>query len=178
MHKQLRASLEQPDPLKIAVFACAMTCFYAARLGEFTVQTLSSFNPQLHIKPCNISHRSFRIANHGIFPPRNQDSSTRRDSVLATLEYLMRGISFEAIKVIGRWSSDAFYGYLLKHKQILAPYLQAISSLHKSILRLTLAFRKWIAAMVSKIHKTSLEETCYVEVGIASVLKLEQCSSM
>lgn len=42
----------------------------------------------------------------------------------ATLEYLLRGLSFETVKAIGRWSSDAFILYLRKHAVILAPYLQ------------------------------------------------------
>lgn len=41
-----------------------------------------------------------------------------------TLEYLLRKIPFEVVKVIGRWSSDAFHIYLRKHGQILAQYLQ------------------------------------------------------
>ncbi|KAI0631347.1 DNA breaking-rejoining enzyme [Trametes polyzona] len=41
-----------------------------------------------------------------------------------TLEYLLRGVSFEAVKAIGRWKSDAFTLYLRKHAQVLAPYLQ------------------------------------------------------
>lgn len=43
-----------------------------------------------------------------------------------TLEYLLRGISFETVKIIGRWKSDAFHLYLREHAQILAPYLQAV----------------------------------------------------
>lgn len=42
----------------------------------------------------------------------------------ATLEYLLRGLSFETVKAIGRWSSDAFIIYLRQHAVILAPYLQ------------------------------------------------------
>lgn len=42
----------------------------------------------------------------------------------ATLEYLLRGLSFEAVKALGRWSSDAFILYLRQHAVILAPYLQ------------------------------------------------------
>lgn len=41
-----------------------------------------------------------------------------------TLEYLLRGLSFETVKAIGRWKSEAFTLYLRKHAQILAPYLQ------------------------------------------------------
>jgi hypothetical protein len=51
----------------------------------------------------------------------------------ATLEYLLRGVSFEAMKSIGRWSSDSFSRYLRKHAQILAPYVQANPNLHQDI---------------------------------------------
>ncbi|KAI6145830.1 hypothetical protein BKA82DRAFT_145085 [Pisolithus tinctorius] len=44
----------------------------------------------------------------------------------ATLEYLLRGIPFEVMKVKGRWASDTFQLYLRKHNQILAPYIQAM----------------------------------------------------
>ncbi|RXW12374.1 hypothetical protein EST38_g13479 [Candolleomyces aberdarensis] len=40
------------------------------------------------------------------------------------LEFLLRGVSFEVVKVLGRWSSDAFLLYLRKHGAILAPYIQ------------------------------------------------------
>jgi hypothetical protein len=51
----------------------------------------------------------------------------------STLEYLLRGVSFETMKVIGRWASNAFHLYLRKHAQILAPYLQASPELHQAI---------------------------------------------
>jgi len=51
----------------------------------------------------------------------------------ATLEYLLRGVPFEAMKGIGRWSSDSFFKYLCKHAQILAPYVQAHPDLHQRV---------------------------------------------
>jgi hypothetical protein len=51
----------------------------------------------------------------------------------STLEYLLRGISMETVKVIGWWASDAFILYLRKHAQVLAPYLQAFPELHHAI---------------------------------------------
>lgn len=42
----------------------------------------------------------------------------------ATLEYLLRGVPFEVVKHIGRWSSNAFTAYLREHGRILAPYIQ------------------------------------------------------
>ena len=56
----------------------------------------------------------------------------------STLEYLLRNVPFDVVKVKGRWCSDAFLVYLRRHAQILAPYIQARSSLHESFLRLTL----------------------------------------
>ena len=51
----------------------------------------------------------------------------------STLEYLLRGVPFETMKIIGRWASDAFHLYLRKHAQIMAPYLQASPELHLAI---------------------------------------------
>jgi hypothetical protein len=53
----IKQQLNLQEPLDTAVFACLTTCFYAsARLGEFTVQTLSGFNPNVHITLCNLSY--------------------------------------------------------------------------------------------------------------------------
>jgi hypothetical protein len=41
-----------------------------------------------------------------------------------TLEYLLRGVPFDVVKSMGRWSSEAFTLYLRKHAVIMAPYLQ------------------------------------------------------
>jgi hypothetical protein len=43
----------------------------------------------------------------------------------ATLEYLLRGVPFDVVKSIGRWSSEAFLLYLRQHAVIIAPYIQA-----------------------------------------------------
>lgn len=42
----------------------------------------------------------------------------------STLEYLLRGVPFDVVKSMGRWSSEAFVLYLRKHAIILAPYMQ------------------------------------------------------
>jgi hypothetical protein len=41
-----------------------------------------------------------------------------------TLEYLLRGVPFDIVKSIGRWSSEAFTLYLRQHAIVIAPYLQ------------------------------------------------------
>lgn len=42
----------------------------------------------------------------------------------AILEYLLRGVPFDVVKSIGRWSSEAFLIYLRQHAVIIAPYIQ------------------------------------------------------
>ncbi|KAF9440164.1 hypothetical protein P691DRAFT_794044 [Macrolepiota fuliginosa MF-IS2] len=60
----------------------------------------------------------------------------------STLEYLLRGVPFEAMKAKGRWASDAFSLYLTKHAQILAPYMQQNPGLHNDFLQLTIPPRR------------------------------------
>ena len=43
----------------------------------------------------------------------------------STLEYLLRGLSFEVVKVKGRWNSDAFHRCIRDHAMVLAPYMQS-----------------------------------------------------
>ena len=42
----------------------------------------------------------------------------------ATLELLLRGVPFDVVKTIGRWSSEAFLVYLRDHAIVMAPYMQ------------------------------------------------------
>jgi len=56
----------------------------------------------------------------------------------STLEYLLRGIPFNVMKVKGCWSSDTFTLYLWKHVQILAPYIQVVPAVHDTFARLTM----------------------------------------
>ena len=55
-----------------------------------------------------------------------------------TLEYLLRNISLETVKAIGRWKGEAFTLYLRKHAQILAPFLQATPALHHEFVHVTM----------------------------------------
>ena len=48
----LHSHLDLNSPLDAAVYSCLTAAFYCtARVGEFTVPSLSSFNPDIHIKP-------------------------------------------------------------------------------------------------------------------------------
>lgn len=57
----------------------------------------------------------------------------------STLEYLLRGVPFDVMKIKGRWSSDAFHKYLRDHAKVLAPYMQAApAKIHDQFIRATI----------------------------------------
>ncbi|GLB39587.1 hypothetical protein LshimejAT787_0700970 [Lyophyllum shimeji] len=57
----------------------------------------------------------------------------------ATLEYLLRGVPFEVMNVMGHWQRDAFTLYLRKHALILAPYIQAQApQVYDEVVRITM----------------------------------------
>jgi hypothetical protein len=51
----------------------------------------------------------------------------------ATLEYLLCGLPFDALKVKGRWASDAFTVYLRAHAELMAPYMQDNDALTREL---------------------------------------------
>ncbi|KAJ7658627.1 hypothetical protein DFH06DRAFT_1044561 [Mycena polygramma] len=54
----------------------------------------------------------------------------------STVEYLLRGVPIDVMKIKGRWASDSFERYLRKHAEIMAPYMQAQPELHEAVLRI------------------------------------------
>ncbi|TFY67378.1 hypothetical protein EVJ58_g1656 [Rhodofomes roseus] len=193
-----KAQLNLNEPLDAAAWACITTVFFAAaRLGEFTVPSLTAFREQQHVKPSDVRRDEDRhghkvtvihlpvtkvapregedvywaaqpntvdpaeaLANHlrvnrpakngHLFAWRHPNGPrplTKRDflacmnkvaerlgeppmqghglRVGATLEYLLRGVPFDVVKAIGRWSGESFKLYLRKHAVIMAPYLQS-----------------------------------------------------
>ncbi|KAJ6477580.1 hypothetical protein C8R45DRAFT_833363 [Mycena sanguinolenta] len=198
-------------PLHASVFSCLTTSFYSvARVGEFTIRTLTSFDPTLHVKPSdvqdvhdrnNLPMKEFALPSTksapligekvafgpqaGLSDPEaafknhlavnqppcdgplfayrvgNRHKALTKSKFLsvigsalkvaglepmqghgirvgATLEYLLRGVPFDVMKVIGRWASSAFEIYLRKHAQILAPYMQAVPAVHEGFVRYTM----------------------------------------
>ncbi|XP_006454248.1 hypothetical protein AGABI2DRAFT_58700, partial [Agaricus bisporus var. bisporus H97] len=188
---KIHAHLNLDNPLHRATFACLTTAFYAtARLGEFTVPNLSSFDPTLHpsrscletvtdrngiqttilhlprtktsksgedvywtshegiSNPTAALDAHLRINNppttaHIFAYPQGKEFRplTRRNflSVVnaaakeagfgplqghgirigSTLQYLLAGLSFEAMRTKGRWASDAFYIYVTRHAEVI-----------------------------------------------------------
>jgi hypothetical protein len=193
----LFSKLDANDPLDASVRSClAVSFFTLVRGGEFTVPSLNSFDPEIHIKRSDVSTTTdrhnlpvtvFRIphtkcskdgedvycaaqpepinpiseldnhlsinnppANSHLFAyrhtgghrPLTKHTFLGRLNAIAsslgldplkghgvriggTLEYLLRGVPFDVVKSMGRWTSDAFTLYLRKHAVIMAPYLQA-----------------------------------------------------
>ncbi|KIK74672.1 hypothetical protein PAXRUDRAFT_19643 [Paxillus rubicundulus Ve08.2h10] len=53
---QIADHLDLTNPLHVTVFSCLTTTFFATTCaGEFTITTLSSFDPKIHVKPSNVS---------------------------------------------------------------------------------------------------------------------------
>ena len=197
-------------PLGASVFMCLSTCFFATgRVGEFTVQRLDAFDPNLHVSRAQVRYDQDQEGQqvtvlhvpHTKAAPQGEDICWARkegpmdpDSALAhhlevndsplndhlftyhhknghkpltkskflaelakatcaagleplqghgirirsTLEYLLRGMPFDVMKVKGQWSSDTFILYLRKHAQILAPYIQAAPMVHDTFVHLTM----------------------------------------
>ncbi|KAG2038535.1 hypothetical protein BDR03DRAFT_805710, partial [Suillus americanus] len=69
--------------------------------SEF-LRALDHISQHLQIKP---------LKGHGV-------------QIRRTLEYLLHGVPFETVKVMGRWSGEAFVKYLRQHAVVMAPYLQ------------------------------------------------------
>src|SRR6267154_1350719 len=61
----VRAQINLSEPLDAAFFACLTTTFFtAARLGEFTIKNLGSFNAETHIKTKDVQQTiSNRMGN-------------------------------------------------------------------------------------------------------------------
>jgi integrase len=198
MMSLIKDRFDQSNPFDAAFFACLTTTFYtAARVGEFTLQRLDTFNAAEHITrggvhddtdrnglhtkvfalprtksshageevqwarqdgstdPLDAFNKHIEINNppvngplfayktaKGFRPMMRQTFIVRLNKfaqaaglerihghgirIGATLEYLLRGVPFDVMKVKGRWASNAFQLYLRKHNQILAPYMQSM----------------------------------------------------
>ncbi|KAJ3831888.1 hypothetical protein F5878DRAFT_654755 [Lentinula raphanica] len=115
----LRNHLEvnKPEPTE-HLFAYAQTA--GRRIGRRAL-TKSAFIQRIHKAARNKGLPL--LQGHGI-------------RIGATLEYLLRGVPFDAVRVIGRWQSDTFLLYLRKHAEIMAPYLQP--ELHQAFIHYTM----------------------------------------
>jgi hypothetical protein len=114
--------------------------FWARQTG--TVDPYSALNNHLNInKPAGDQHL-FAYKQDGVVRPLSRNVLLKRIKISikthklknltghgirigSTLEYLLRGVPFDVVKAKGRWQSEAFRGYLRKHAQIMAPYMQA-----------------------------------------------------
>jgi len=58
--------------------------------------------------------------------------------IRGTLFYLLKGVPFNVVKVIGRWAGKSFTIYLRLHALILAPYLQADQQVFDNFMRIAM----------------------------------------
>ncbi|TFK36561.1 hypothetical protein BDQ12DRAFT_609671, partial [Crucibulum laeve] len=81
--------------------------------------TKSKFISILATAACKAGHDP--LQGHGIW-------------ISTMLEHLLQEVPFKVMKAKGCWASDIFYGYLTKHAQIMAPYMQADPILHNTFI--------------------------------------------
>ena len=104
---------------------------YVQKKGNKTVQqplTKTKFLEQ--VKKAVISANLEPLQGHGIH-------------IGSMLEYLLRRMPFDIMKSKGRCASDAFLLYLWKHAVIMAPYIQAKSTVHEAFIRYTMPPARW-----------------------------------
>jgi hypothetical protein len=89
--------------------------------------------PTQHLFGVRQTGKAFRPLSHATFVRVLNNMAKKAHVILplghsfrigGTNEYLLRGVPFEEVKIMGRWRSDAFRLYLRKHAEIIAPFLQ------------------------------------------------------
>jgi hypothetical protein len=109
----------------------------------------AALESHLHINRPTRSHHLFAYQHKGQLRPLTKSAFIKRLAsaarlanleplqghgirIGATLFYLLNGMPIEAMKVMGRWGSDAFLRYLRKHAQVLTPFIQANPQVHQA----------------------------------------------
>lgn len=87
----------------------------------------TTFQNASHEQACNIAKRN-NLA----------DLKGQSLRIGGTLFYLLKGVQFDVVKVIGRWAGEAFTLYLRDHALILAPFLQADQQLFNNFMRVAM----------------------------------------
>ena len=113
--------------------------FWAAQEGAYDPQAALSNHFSINSPPSNQPLFSWRHTNGLRVLTRNEflkrvnqaASELGLDSLKghgirigAVLEYLLRGVPFDVVKSIGRWSGESFLLYLRQHAVVIAPFIQ------------------------------------------------------
>ncbi|KIJ34375.1 hypothetical protein M422DRAFT_263512 [Sphaerobolus stellatus SS14] len=116
-------SIETNEDSQVMVFALPWTKVSPRGERVFWDRQEGLADPELEGIDQSSIHQRMEIvaAEEGL--PRVHGHGLRIGSVL---EYLLRGLSFEQVKSMGRWSSNSFALYLRKHAVVLAPYIQKV----------------------------------------------------
>ena len=103
--------------------------------GALAPQSSTLLDPSLKEKEHHQLKEKQQIAAAAAKLTPLQDHSFR---IGGTLEYLLRGLPFDTMRVKGRWASAAFLKYLRHHSEVMAPYMQANPAAYGNLLRITL----------------------------------------
>ncbi|KAJ7612864.1 hypothetical protein DFH06DRAFT_148539 [Mycena polygramma] len=82
----IRSHLDLSNPFDAAVWACLTTVFYSvARVGEFTVRTLTSFDPAIHVTRSNMKRVSDRngLEQTAFFIPQTKSAQVHSHTRVA-----------------------------------------------------------------------------------------------
>ena len=118
--------------------------YWAAQVGPSDPK--AALENHLHVNPAENSAHLFAWKHPKGLRPLTKSELTKRLASISsianipnlkghsiriggTLEYLLRGIPFDVVKTMGRWSSEAFTLYLRQHALVMAPYIQATPAL-------------------------------------------------
>jgi hypothetical protein len=138
---------EDRNGLKVTVFAlpqtkCSLTgedVYWARQDGPSDPETLLNNHFLVNKTPQDAALFSYQhtkglrpLTKHAFMDRLNTVAVSLGDPCLqghgirigSTLEFLLRGIPFDVMKSMGRWSTDAFTLYLRQHAVIMAPYMQ------------------------------------------------------
>lgn len=102
--------------------------------------------PQSHLFAYRDKHDKLKTLTKTVFLSRLKSAAAAAQvplppghsiRVSSTTYFLMHGMSFDAMRVKGRWASNSFTLYLRRHAEIMAPYLQEQPAVHGDILART-----------------------------------------
>lgn len=155
----LKQQMNLEEPLDAAVFACLTTCFYAtARLGELTVRTLQTFDPNTHITTQNLAH--------------DQDRNGLKVTVLHLPQTKMAGIEGEDVYWASQEGDSDPTAALANHLRVNQPsetsHLFAYRAKHA---RKSLTKTKFLERVGKAAHAAGLEPLQGHGIRIGSTLE-------
>ncbi|KAH9005823.1 hypothetical protein EDB86DRAFT_3061586 [Lactarius hatsudake] len=143
--------LDLEVPIDVAIYTCLTTCFYAlARLGKFTICTISSFHPSSHVTVLHLpSTKAASIEGEDIYwATQSGDTNpmaalqnhlcVNQPSEASHLFTYQVQNARPALTKAKPWARDSFLLYLRNHVVIIAPYIQSTPIIHENFIHYTM----------------------------------------